>query len=46
MTPSRAKELREFLEHQVWPTIPPGERGRVLSREEEDDILGYGRDGC
>lgn len=39
------RSLREFLERDVWPAIPPGELGRVLSREEEDQILGYGPEG-
>jgi antitoxin VapB len=37
--------LREFLERSVWPEIPAAEVGRVLSREEEDRILGYGPEG-
>jgi antitoxin VapB len=42
---SGRKSLREYLEQDVWPLIPPGELGRVLSREEEDQILGYGPNG-
>jgi len=37
--------LREYLERSVWPLIPSGELGRVLSREEEDEILGFGPEG-
>jgi antitoxin VapB len=40
----RARILR-FLERRVWATLPKGERGRRLTRPEEDRILGYGRDG-
>ena len=40
----RARVLR-FLEKSVWPTLPADERGRRLTRAEEDDILGYGPDG-
>ncbi len=40
----RARVLR-FLEKNVWPTLPAGERGRRLTRAEEDDILGYGPAG-
>jgi antitoxin VapB len=39
------KSLREYLEQNVWPLAPPGELGRVMSREEEDRILGYGPEG-
>lgn len=40
----RARVLR-FLEKQVWPTLHADQRGRRLTREEEDNILGYGPDG-
>jgi antitoxin VapB len=43
--PGAPKSLREYLEHSVWPTVPAGELGRVMSREEEDRILGYGPEG-
>jgi len=39
------KDLREYLERNVWPLIPPGELGRTLSREEEDQITGCGPEG-
>jgi antitoxin VapB len=39
------KSLREYMEQNVWPMIPPGELGRVITREEEDQILGYGPEG-
>lgn len=41
----RVSRLRRFLETEVWPTIPPKELGRRMSREEEEQILGYGREG-
>lgn len=37
--------LRRFLEEEVWPLVPPQERGRRLTREKEDEILGYGPEG-
>ena len=40
----RARVLR-LLETTVWPTLSRGERGRRLTRAEEDDILGYGPSG-
>ena len=42
---SRADRLMEVLERRVWPLLPPGERGRVMSKEEEEEILGFGREG-
>jgi len=41
----RAERLRRFLETEVWPLVPPEERGHRLSREEEDTLLGFGEDG-
>jgi antitoxin VapB len=43
--PSGSRGLLEHLENNVWPTIPAGELGRTLTREEEDEILGYGPEG-
>jgi antitoxin VapB len=37
--------LRAYLERSVWPLVPAGELGRVLTREEENQILGYGPEG-
>ncbi len=40
-TPSQRENLRQYLERNVWPFIPPAELGRTLTRDEEDQILGY-----
>jgi antitoxin VapB len=40
----RARVLR-LLERRVWPSLPAGERGRRLTRAEEDGILGCGPSG-
>lgn len=42
---NRPARLRRFLEHEVWPKMPEDEIGRRLSREEEEAILGFGREG-
>jgi antitoxin VapB len=42
---SRASELRRWLEREVWPSLPPEQRGHAPSREEQDELLGYGRLG-
>jgi hypothetical protein len=39
------RSLRSYLEQNVWPMAPAGELGRVMSREEEDRIPGYGPEG-
>lgn len=44
---ARSKRDRwlNFLEEEVWPTVPEDELGRRLTREEEDELLGYGPRG-
>ena len=34
-----------FLEEEIWPNLPPELRGRRPTREEEDEILGFGPEG-
>jgi antitoxin VapB len=43
--PGGRKSLQGHLERSVWPLMPAGELGRVMSRAEEDQILGYGPEG-
>jgi antitoxin VapB len=40
----RARVLK-FLQTKVWPAIPKTQRGRRLTRAQEDAILGYGPEG-
>jgi antitoxin VapB len=42
---NRRADLLRFLEREVWPEIPAQQRGRRLTRREEDALLGYGREG-
>ncbi|MEJ2546764.1 MAG: type II toxin-antitoxin system VapB family antitoxin [Gemmatimonadota bacterium] len=42
---TRAARLVRFLEGELWPTIPDDELGRRLTRDEEEEILGYGPEG-
>ncbi len=42
--PGDRHSLREYLEQNV-PEMPAAELGRVMSREEVDQILGYGPAG-
>ncbi|HEX6512056.1 MAG TPA: type II toxin-antitoxin system VapB family antitoxin [Chloroflexota bacterium] len=38
--------LREFLENEIWPQVPPEDRGKPpLSKAEREDILGIGPNG-
>ena len=43
--PTARKDLRKYLEQNVWPTMPPGKLERVMRGEEKDGILGYGAEG-
>ncbi len=36
------RNIRDYMERNIWPLVPPAELGRVLSQEEEHRILGYG----
>ena len=41
----RVRVFREGMERDVWSKLPPEVRGKSMSKEEQDDILGYGPDG-
>ncbi len=43
--PDRVARVRRFLEEEVWPQIPPDLRGKSLSKQEREEILGYGPSG-
>lgn len=42
----RSARLRRYLENEAWPLVPDEERGRRLTRAQEDEILGYGGSGA
>ena len=42
---SQREGLQTWLETEVWPKIPEEARGRPLSKEQEEEILGFGPDG-
>ena len=41
----RRERVLRLLRAKLWPALPKQQRGRRLSREEEDAILGYGPEG-
>lgn len=41
----RKQHLRNVLETSVWRCAPRGDLGRTRTREEQDEILGYGPEG-
>jgi antitoxin VapB len=44
--PSKTKkDLQAFLERHVWPFVPPEARGKTITKEEEEEILGIGPNG-
>ena len=41
----RIDRVFKWLEEDVWPNLPPGERGRRMTKEERERILGIGPEG-
>ncbi len=41
----RRARLERLLRDQVWPQIPESARGKRISKEEREEILGYGPEG-
>lgn len=38
---ARAERFHRYLEREVWPHVPPDQLGRRLTKEEEEELLGY-----
>jgi antitoxin VapB len=44
--PTGRLSMEEWLEVEIWPQVPDGERGkRPLTKAEVEEILGYGPEG-
>jgi len=41
---TKIEQFYEYMEREVWPGLPPEAR-RPMTKEEEDEILGYGPHG-
>ncbi|MFB3903232.1 MAG: type II toxin-antitoxin system VapB family antitoxin [Acidobacteriota bacterium] len=41
----RPQRLEEFLEQELWAQIPSGVLGTTLSKEQEEELLGFGQTG-
>jgi Uncharacterized protein conserved in bacteria len=41
----REARLQRFLETEIWPLIPPDQLGKPITKQEREEILGYGPDG-
>ena len=44
-TAERRQRILRLLDRRIWPALPARERGRRLTRAEEDEILGFGPRG-
>jgi antitoxin VapB len=42
---SRYDRVMDLLRNRIWPQIPEEERGRPLTKQEKEEILGYGPEG-
>jgi antitoxin VapB len=42
---NRDARIRRVLEDEIWPAIPADVLGTTITREEEEEILGYGEPG-
>lgn len=41
----RVAQALDFLEREIWPTIPRKLLGRRVAKDERERILGYGKGG-
>lgn len=41
----REARLERFMAEEIWPLIPEDQLGVPISKEEREDILGFGPDG-
>lgn len=42
---SSQEATRRFLEREIWPLVPPEERGQRMSKRKRETLLGYGKEG-
>ncbi|MBI5282853.1 MAG: type II toxin-antitoxin system VapB family antitoxin [Candidatus Solibacter usitatus] len=42
---SRLERMERYLREEVWPCIPQDVRGRPVTKDEMEQILGYGPKG-
>lgn len=40
-----AQKALEYLEKEVWPKVPANLLGKGVSKDEQEEILGFGPDG-
>lgn len=42
----RFQRLHRFMEDEIWSQLPPDQLGKPITKEEQEDILGFGPDGA
>ncbi len=42
----RGDRMVDLLERRLWPRLPEGVRGSVLTKDQEEAILGFGPEGA
>ena len=42
---ARLRQLKDYLQKEVWPHIPSAVRGKKMTKREREAILGIGRRG-
>jgi antitoxin VapB len=41
----RVRQLKDYLQREVWPHVPSAARGKKMTKREREAILGIGRRG-
>jgi antitoxin VapB len=41
----RVRQVKEYLEREVWPFLPPEILGKKMTKQEREEILGIGPRG-
>ncbi len=41
----KRKRIMDYFQNEVWPNIPPELLGKTITKEEREEMLGYGPDG-
>jgi antitoxin VapB len=41
----RVRQLKDYLQREVWPHVPPAAGGEKMTKREREAILGFGRRG-
>ena len=42
---AHARQIKRLLRERIWPQVPAKVRGKAVTKAEEAEILGYGKEG-